>query len=744
MPRFAFTLALLLVACGDGAADTCSTAADCAGGERCVDGTCVPGVDGGTSERDAAPDDDAGGGCPSAILCGSPPACCAGGQECIDGACLAACESGVRCGADLATCCGGGQVCVSDVCADVGGPCTDSYDCPEGAFCEPTLERCLPQFDPVTCRVEPTFETFEPTIEWSVESATEHPSFDQAIVMPAVMDLDGDRVPEVVQSFFEPGGTECRGVIRALRGGTGEILWSVRDVDGEQVSGCPTHALADLDGDGTPEIVTMRTDGRILALRADGSLFWLSTRSDGSPYSVGDWRTFANAAVAIADLDADGAPEVVIGAVVVDALGVLRWERDARTLEGDNDGYVGGLPVVADIDLDGTPEVVTGRRAYESDGTQRWLAATTDGYPAVGNFDDDSQPEVVLVTQGNVYLLDGLDGAIDWGPIAIPGGGRGGPPTVADFDGDGRPEIGVAGGSSYSVYDPDGPSPVRWSQATRDQSSNATGSAVFDFEGDGAAEVVYADECHLRAYRGDDGTVLFEVESSSGTQHEYPVVADVDGDGNSELLVVANDNNTRIGDGCRATYPGWAGERHGLFVYGDASDRWVRTRRVWNQHTYHVTNVSPAGAVPSAELDNWSTTGLNNYRQNVQGEGVFNAPDLTIVGLEVSLVGCPGTVRLRARVGNEGNLGVAAGVPVTFRRGTVAAPGDVLGTVTTTVPLLPGASTVVELDAALEGDAPFAFLATVDDDGAGAGLTVECDEDDNEADIDGVDCDILF
>ncbi|HBQ14996.1 MAG TPA: hypothetical protein DEF51_29005, partial [Myxococcales bacterium] len=126
------------------------------------------------------------------------------------------------------------------------------------------------------------------------------------------------------------------------------------------------------------------------------------------------------------------------------------------------------------------------------------------------------------------------------------------------------------------------------------------------------------------------------------------------------------------------------------------------------------------------------------------GEGVFNAPDLTIVGLEVSLVGCPGTVRLRARVGNEGNLGVAAGVPVTFRRGTMAAPGDVLGTVTTTVPLLPGASTVVELDAALEGDAPFAFLATVDDDGAGAGLTVECDEDDNEADIDGVDCDILF
>ena len=114
------------------------------------------------------------------------------------------------------------------------------------------------------------------------------------------------------------------------------------------------------------------------------------------------------------------------------------------------------------------------------------------------------------------------------------------PTTIADFDGDSRPEIGVAGGRSYSVYDPDRMSPVLWSQPTVDLSSNATGSSVFDFEGDGIAEVVYQDECMVRVCRGTDGEVLLEVENSSATIHEYPLVVDVDADGNSEIIIVAN------------------------------------------------------------------------------------------------------------------------------------------------------------------------------------------------------------
>ena len=71
---------------------------------------------------------------------------------------------------------------------------------------------------------------------------------------------------------------------------------------------------------------------------------------------------------------------------------------------------------------------------------------------------------------------------------------RGGPPTIADFDGDGRAEVGVAGATEYVVFDfnrdgeeivqpggdpPPGPGDayVRWATAIQDGSSNLTGSS---------------------------------------------------------------------------------------------------------------------------------------------------------------------------------------------------------------------------------------------------------------------------
>lgn len=51
-------LVLLLVACGDDTADTCASAADCADGEICVNGDCVPVI--GDAGVDAADDLDAG------------------------------------------------------------------------------------------------------------------------------------------------------------------------------------------------------------------------------------------------------------------------------------------------------------------------------------------------------------------------------------------------------------------------------------------------------------------------------------------------------------------------------------------------------------------------------------------------------------------------------------------------------------------------------------------------------------
>ena len=73
---------------------------------------------------------------------------------------------------------------------------------------------------------------------------------------------------------------------------------------------------------------------------------------------------------------------------------------------------------------------------------------------------------------GRVWLIE-HDGSVKWGPVFIPGGGAGGPPTVADYDNDGDVEIGVAGARRYAVFETDGT--LKWAAVTQDVSSTRPG-----------------------------------------------------------------------------------------------------------------------------------------------------------------------------------------------------------------------------------------------------------------------------
>jgi hypothetical protein len=752
MGRISFAVTLLfVVACGGSNAGT---------GDG-IDGPAE--VDGPTA--DAGIDADV---CSGGTLCGDPAMCCAAGNECVDDACLPACASGVRCGAGLATCCNSGEVCLENACIVPGAPCQDSYDCEPGQFCEPTLNQCLPQPDPLTCELVPAFTDLMVTEEWAYTA-------EEIISIPVVANLDGTGRPEIVVNLTQQDGAGFPGGrIAILDGQTGAVL--LPGVPHNPPMSHGSHgrssiAVGDVSGDGLPDILyASRVDAQfkslIVAIDRTGAVLWTSHAPAGTPYRF----TIENAAITLANFDADPMAELVIGATLVDHDGTVLWDQTGNgqgPTFGTNNTYTGGISAVADLDADGAPEIVSGRNAWKvtwnagppvtATVTPYWTYTGPDGYPAIADLDSDGDPEVVLVASAQVHVLDGRSGELWCGrdpsgvaciipglrtqPIAIPGGAsqnRGGPPTIADFDGDGRPEIGVAGGHSYSLYDLARPGEdltgitpapalgavfVRWSQSTHDLSSNASGSSVFDFQGDGAAEVVYADECYMRVYSGTDGRVQLTIPNTTGTIHEYPLIVDADGDGNTEILVVANDTNAATD--CGAGVPA----RQGLFMYGDALDQWVPTRKVWTQHAYHVTNATSAGNVPLVEDTNWLQPGLNNYRQNVQGDGVFNAPDLAVT-LSIGLDQCENNMLvLRARITNLGALGVRPGVAVSFHRGTSAA-GPVVGTGTTTVPLLPGQSTVVTATVP-NPTSPTGWFVTVDGSSA-PGAVAECDETNND------------
>ncbi len=638
-------------------------------------------------------------------------------------------------------CCDGASDCRFGQCFEPGGACALQDDCPQADFCDPVLAACLTRDALPPCEYRPPVGQFDPVVQWGWHGSPILPDYRFVMMTPAVVSLtddngdgrvDQDDVPDVVFTTYVSGGSHAEeGVLRAVSGDDGRELFTAAD-PADRVNGLSSLAVGDLDGDGSVDIVTSAFAGRsvfasgLQAFERDGRVKW---KSDAA-YVIG-WG-----GPALADLEGDGTVEVVAGRVVLHgATGRLKCQAEGPGGQGDHDGRR-PLSVPVDLDGDGLQEIVTGNAVYESDCRTRWVqAGEPDGFPAVADLNLDGTPEIVVVYSGGVRIQD-ITGRVLARNVGVPGAtDPGGAPTIADFDGDGRPEMAMAGSTQYVVMKPTADLSgleVLWSVATQDASSRVTGSSVFDFDGDGSAEVVYNDECYVRVMRGRDGAILFQTENSSGTTYEYPLIVDVDGDGAAEIIA--------IGNGAGGQCP-WAGQpfEPGIRVFEDRRGNWVGTRRIWNQHAYSVTNVCDGigeecnvgdnryGAIPRRPRANWSLPWLNNFRQNVQGEGVFAAPDLVVVSAAAELQGCPYSAVVTATVFNQGSEAVPAGVTVAL----LGPDGATVATAQTVAALPPGGSEVVllawpEVVGAVRGAA---LMLTVTVDAAAA--FNECREENN-------------
>lgn len=706
--------------------------------------------------------------------CGGLPVCaglcCEAGQECLDDACVIECDPANRCGGASELCCTADEACFGAACVGLGEPCTLTEECEVSEICLAELGRCVPRDSVEVCEFRPPVGVFTPTVgcQW-VPEAGDSANFDDVVMTPSVANMTDDNgdgatdtldIPDIVFISFNRQADGCctsRGRIRIVDGACNAdgTMNTHATIVAPFVGNSSGIALGNLHADDVPaerapEIVATFKNGGTIAFRRtadDGSAWEELWRNTAEPRNA---QTDGGAQPALADLDRDGRPEVIVGNSVLDGLtGALIWNgRDTVGASGGvgNNAFLGPASTVADLDLDGFLEVIAGNTVYNGrDGSEVWTydfvgsgsrcsgAIPCDGFNGVGDFDDDPEGEVVIVRRGEVFVLN-HDGT-ELHRVTIPkvscADNESGPPTIADFDGDGRPEIGTAGADYYVVVDFDcagDPLPaecdsenILWKVRNRDCSSRATGSSVFDFEGDGAAEVVYADETNFRIFDGRDGTVLFDDDTHrSNTRMEMPIVVDVDNDGKSEVIIPEpNTGSTSLG---------------GIEVWEDADNNWVRTRRIWNQHTYHVTNITEDGQVPRDEEPNWRNGRLNNFRQNVQPGGLFDAPDLQILAVELDECDPLGVVRIAVTVTNAGAASVPAGILVSASATTDAGDTFDLGVQPTTMLLLPGGSETIlfEWDTGGFTFSTFTVNAIADDDGMGTGEYNECLEDNNE------------
>jgi len=257
------------------------------------------------------------------------------------------------------------------------------------------------------------------------------------------------------------------------------------------------------------------------------------------------------ASPAVADIDGDGQVEVLWGGyrlMAVDgATGALEWSYPAAV----SDGRLWPSPALADLDRDGAPEIVI------ANGSGLVVALDGDGTPRAGF-------PVQPFPSGEIRSL-----------------------AVADLDGDGSDEILVAraAGSAenqWTVLEHTGAVRVGWPQHTSESEGYAWGCynqnlAAGDLDGDGRLEIVATSDVHYLALFDDTGVerkAAAVYGTSGGVPKDWsqvglhfdetwdlqgwascgttpvpwrpnlavaaPVVADLDRDGEAEIVLVGD------------------------------------------------------------------------------------------------------------------------------------------------------------------------------------------------------------
>jgi hypothetical protein len=285
-----------------------------------------------------------------------------------------------------------------------------------------------------------------------------------------------------------------------------------------------------------PTGVIIVSSNNVVRLDGKGAALWVSEQP-----------AFVATPATVADVDGDGGAEAVFSletgdVVCLDADGRPRWTSSVGR------GIVGSFKMVTAADVLPEPglEVLAGGengwlRCLSARGELLWRFYGDEYHVspiAVGDVDRDGAPELVYGTDdGHIYCLTGA-GRVKWRYWEMAPYGRSGP-NLADLDGDGAIELLLTRsnvGNATCLMALDAAS-GRYLWRTKDVMQGYVSNATVDFDNDGSLETLHTDKGNWVYCVNADGGERWRTELGGHGIFWTPVVGDIDGDGQFEVLV---------------------------------------------------------------------------------------------------------------------------------------------------------------------------------------------------------------
>ncbi len=444
--------------------------------------------------------------------------------------------------------------------------------------------------EPTTCSVEWTPSdgpwNVEPMWEWRAEEEADGLDFDGCRIT-TVADIDQDGYSEIL----------CQGTyLHIVEGRTGE-----RRCTAEVFAQRSALTVADMDRDGELEIYGLDGNGRVAVVGATCEV--LDTfGSDMGPLNDSHAQTYLDAKL----FDSAGNGEVHFAA----HRGMVSLaSREKDVIFQRHDDMAGRRHAVsgAHLDSDEFLDYFTFRSRWDHTGWPVWRTLKVDNGDEPGNVvilaDDSGQVLIGWAGIGVPFEIWHPDGysifeheedSVYWGLDGCAG----------DVDGDGGMEIimqtrkarGTGPQPYLMAFDPDGTEQWRFESF---ELSGGGYCVLFDFDGDGANEILVPGEFGMKIHSGSNGALLWDqdLESTDSTTNlELVIPIDLDLDGSVELI---RTNAFGAGDSPQS-----------IQVFRHVHRQWPPGAPFWVGDDWNGTQLQTNGTVPRVQKKAWETTRL--------------------------------------------------------------------------------------------------------------------------------------